>query len=873
MKVKYRILLTCRTNFLRMRHLYLFLLLCLTTTVAIAQVPLTYYLPQNVTYDKKVPSPQEFLGFQVGEQHASHDQIVAYMKELDRSSDRVSVQEYARTYENRPCLLLTISSAENLKNIERIRKEHLKLSDPSQSATMNVENMPAIVWMGYSVHGNEPSGANANLMVSYFLAAAQGPEVDNMLRNTVILVDPAINPDGIQRFSTWANANKSNTLVSDNNSREFSEPWPNGRTNHYWFDLNRDWLPLQHNESKGRLQRFHEWKPLILTDHHEQGTNATFFFQPGIPSRTNPLTPQSNQDLTAKMGVYHAEALDKIGSLYFTKEAYDDFYYGKGSTYPDINGSIGILFEQASSRGHAQESANGVLTFPFTIRNQVVTSFSTLKAAQEMRVELLNNQRNFYKNALAQAKSDPVKAYVFGSADSKATSWHLLDILRRHQIEVYQLGADVSKDGVKFKKDESYIVPLAQSQYTTIKAIFTKQTKFGDSLFYDISAWTFPLAFNLPYAELSSVNNLAGARIDQAGFPQGKMLGAKSEYAYLFEWNEFYAPRLLNELFKAGVRAKVSQRSFSMNLNGGIKQFDYGTILIQTANQPVSSNELHTLLSKLADENAVDVHAVNTGMTEGINLGSSNFKNVEQPKIALLTGAGINNNDAGEVWHLLDQRFQMPPTLLELSLLNRISLDKYNVLIMADGNYSAIAESGKEELKRWIKNGGVLIAQGDANRWTTTAGINSIKYKERKNKDTTAFRDYNTQQEVAGAGYIPGAIFKTRLDKTHPIGYGIRDSTVPVFREGTGMFEKPKNPFATPVAYTDKPLLAGYISKDNENELKGSASVICSSFGRGQVISFSDNPNFRAFWFGTSKLFMNAVFFGNTIGGISGYGE
>ena len=857
-----------------MLRLYFSLLsLILFANNLFAQVSLTYYLPQQVTYDEKVPSPEKFLGFQIGEQHVSHDQIVAYMKELDRTSDRVTLQEYARTYENRPCLLLTLTSNENQKNIESIRQQHLKLSDPSQSASSNVENMPAVVWMGYSVHGNEPSGANANMMVSYFLAAAQGAEVDQMLKNTVILIDPAINPDGIQRFASWANANKSSTLVSDNNSREFGEPWPSSRTNHYWFDMNRDWLPLQHNESKGRLEKFHEWKPLILTDHHEQGTNATFFFQPGIPSRTNPLTPQKNQDLTAKMGKYHAEALDKIGSLYFTKEAYDDFYYGKGSTYPDINGAIGILFEQASSRGHAQESVNGVLTFPFTIRNQVVTSFSTLKAAQEMRVELLENQRDFYKKALSIAKADPVKGYVFGDSDNKATSWHLLDILRRHQIQVYSLDKDTKQGGINFKKDESFVVPLNQPQYTTIKAIFTKQTKFRDSLFYDISAWTFPLAFNLPYSELSSVSNLTGAEIKKAIFPQGKMNGPKSEYAYLFEWNEFYAPRLLNDLLKAGIRTKVSQRSFSMNLTGGNKRFDYGTILIQTSNQPVSSDELYQLLSQATAKNAVDVYAVNTGMTEGINLGSSNFKNVEQPKIALLTGNGVNNNDAGEVWHLLDQRFNMPPTLLEQTLLNRISLDKYNVLIMADGNYSGISESGKEELKRWLKNGGVLVAQGNANRWTTTAGINAIKYKEPGNKDTTAFRNYNTQQEVAGANYIPGAIFQTRLDKTHPIGYGIRESSVPVFREGTGMFEKPKNPFATPVAYTDKPLLAGYISKSNEKLLKGSASVICSSFGRGQVISFSDNPNFRAFWFGTSKLFMNAVFFGNTIGGSSNPNE
>ncbi len=850
-----------------MNKFFLSFIFCLfSASFALAQVPDSYYLPQKVIYNQKVPSPKEFLGFQIGEQHVSHDQIVAYMKELARTSDRITLQEYARTTENRPCLLLTITSIENQKNIEQIRKEHLKLSDPSQSGSVNVEQMPAVVWMGYSVHGNEPSGANANMMVSYFLAAAQGAEVDQLLKNTIILIDPAINPDGIQRFSTWVNANKSNTLVTDPNSREFNEPWPNGRTNHYWFDLNRDWLPLQHNESKGRLQKFHEWKPLILTDHHEQGTNATFFFQPGIPSRTNPLTPQRNQDLTGKMGKYHAEALDKIGSLYFTKENYDDFYYGKGSTYPDINGAIGILFEQASSRGHAQESINGILTFPFTIRNQVVTSFSTLKAAQEMRVELLNNQRDFYKEALNLAKADPVKAYIFGDEFNKGTSWHLLDILRRHQIHVYKNAEDRTVEGKQFQKNNSYVVPLNQAQYTTIKAIFTKQTKFRDSLFYDISAWTFPLAFNLPYAELNLTKGLSGAEVTDFSFPKGKVYGGKSEYAYLFNWNEFYAPKVLNELLKMGVRAKVSQRSFSMKLNSETQNFDYGTILIQTNNQSVNSDSLYQKLNKLAEENAVDIYAAGTGMTEGMNLGSSNFKLVEQPKVALITGSGVNNNDAGEVWHLLDQRFNMPPTLLEQSMLNRIDLNKYTVVVMSEGNYSDINDAGKTELKRWLKNGGVLIAVGNANKWTNAAGFSSVKYKNPKNTDSTAFRNYDTQQEISGAQFIPGAIFQTRLDRTHPIAYGIKGNSIPVFREGTGMFEKPKNPFAAPVAYTEKPLLAGYISKQNEKTLKGSASIICNNFGNGQVISFSDNPNFRAFWFGTSKLFMNAIFFGNTIG-------
>lgn len=831
-----------------------------------AQVPLTYYLPQKVNYDPKVPTPAQYLGFQIGERHVSHDQIVAYMKELARTSGRIRLEEYARTYENRPCLLLTITSADNQANLENIRREHLKLSDPSVSGSVNVNNMPSVVWMGYSIHGNEPSGANANMMVSYFLAAAQGEEVDQLLKHTIILIDPAFNPDGIQRFASWVNANRSATLVADRNSREFSEPWPNSRVNHYWFDLNRDWLPLQHNESKGRMKKFHEWKPLMLTDFHEQGTDATYFFQPGIPSRTNPLTPEKNQELTRKISTYHAAALDKIGSLYFTQENYDDFYAGKGSTYPDLNGSIGILFEQSSSRGHAQESANGLLEFPFTIRNQITTSFSTLKAAQEMRVELLEYQREFYRNVLSKAKTDPIKGYVFGNSANKTTTYHLLDILRRHQIQVYSLAADHTVGDNRFEKNGSYVVPLDQPQYLTIKTIFSQPTTFRDSLFYDISAWTLPLAFNLPFAELGSTNKLLGEKITEAVFPKGGVVGGKSQYAYAFEWNEFYAPRLLNKLLASGALAKVAQKPFSARIGGEIKTFDYGSILIATGQQSIDPDKLFDQLSVLAAESGITVYSLATGLTDGINLGSNNFKTVKKPVPALITGAGVSYHDAGEIWHLLDQRFDMPPVLLEQSSVNRVSLDKYNVIIMAEGGYQGINDAGKAELKRWVRNGGVLIAQGDANIWTTREGFNDITLKKNAYKDPAAFRNYDTRQQVTGAQYIPGAIFQTRLDRTHPIGYGIKGSAIPVFREGTRMFEKPSNPFSAPLAYTEKPLLAGYISKNNEDMLKGSASVICNSYGSGQVIAFSDNPNFRAFWLGTSKLFMNAVFFGNTIG-------
>jgi hypothetical protein len=341
------------------------------------QVDLSYYLPTDVSYDPNVPTPKSSIGHQVGDWHITHDKLVQYMYTLANSSDRITIEDRGTTFEGRPLLLLTITAANNHLNIENIRQQHLKLTQ-KEASTVNIDQMPIVVQQGFSIHGNEPSGSNAALAVAYYLAAAQGPSIDTLLNNTVILFDPSYNPDGLQRFAYWANTNKSKNINPDPNDREYKEVWPGGRTNHYWFDMNRDWLPAQLPESRARIATFHKWMPNILTDHHEMGTNSSFFFQPGIPSRTHPLTPQQNQDLTAEIGTYHASAFDKIGSFYYSKESFDDFYYGKGSTFPDINGSIGILFEQASSRGHAQESVNGILTFPFTIRNQFTAALSTL---------------------------------------------------------------------------------------------------------------------------------------------------------------------------------------------------------------------------------------------------------------------------------------------------------------------------------------------------------------------------------------------------------------------------------------------------------------------------------------------------------------
>ncbi|MEN8836031.1 MAG: M14 family zinc carboxypeptidase, partial [Polaribacter sp.] len=404
-----------------MKKLFVFFLLFSIYSTA-QDVDLSYYLPTE-NYDGSIPTPKEIIGHEVGEWHITHDKLVEYMKALAASSDRISIETRGKTYEGRPLLLLTITSGENQKNIAQIRKQHI---DATNDASLSIDN-PIVVYQGFSIHGNEPSGSNAALAVAYYLAASTSSATQDLLKNTIILFDPSFNPDGLQRFAYWANTNRSKNINPDPNDREYSEIWPRGRTNHYQFDMNRDWLPVQLPESKARIATFHKWLPNILTDHHEMGSNSSFFFQPGIPSRTNPLTPQMNQDLTREIATYHAKALDKIGSMYYSEESFDDFYYGKGSTFPDINGSIGILFEQASSRGHAQETLNGILTFPFTIRNQATAAFSTLEAANKMRLKILKYQQDFYK----ESRNTGVKnAIVFGDEKDAAKTFHLAEVLK-----------------------------------------------------------------------------------------------------------------------------------------------------------------------------------------------------------------------------------------------------------------------------------------------------------------------------------------------------------------------------------------------------------------------------------------------------------
>ena len=813
---------------------------------------LSYFLKDYKSYNQDIPKPSDFtLGNQeIGNSHISHDRLVQYMTALANSSDRISISKRGKTYEGRPLILLTITSKENHKKLEFLREEHLSLN--STNDIKDYKKMPVVIYQGYSIHGNEPSGSNAAILYAYHLAASNNSELLNALENSIILLDPSFNPDGLQRFAHWANTNKSLKLNPDSNDREFNENWPRGRTNHYWFDMNRDWLPVQLPESQIRIKTFHQWSPNILTDHHEMGTNSTFFYQPGIPSRVNPLTPKENQILTAQIGKFHEKRLSEIGSLFYSEEDYDDFYYGKGSTFPDINGSIGILFEQASSRGHLQESVNGLLSFPFTIKNQLTTSLSTLEAAVKMKNILLNYQSNFFNNSKKKALSKKNNYYLITDQKDKSKIFEFYKVLNKHKIITKKLSKDLVIDNVSYKIGNSILVPKNQNKINLIEAMFEKRISFKDSLFYDISAWSFLHSFDLEYTDYFSKDEFKELVLSK---PLGSITN-KNEYAYLFSWNDYYSPKVLNKLLKSKIRVKVGTQPFSI----GSKNYDYGTLLISMSNQKLSPTEINKKIELLSKESGIDFYGFNSSSTNGIDLGSNDFYNISTPSVALIVGEGVTSYDAGEIWHLLDTRYEMPITKIKKSNIMNYNLSKYNTIIMVNGRYNFDSKS-TEKIKKWTENGGNLIGFRNSINWLKKKEF--IKIELNKTRVSIKNLKYKDKEKHFGAQLTSGAIFNVDLDRSHPINYGFYKNNLSIFRNTNIYIKNDSIGYNNPIRYSKNPLISGYISKENIKSMNNSRPFVVKSLGKGKVTVFTDNTNFRAFWYGTNKLLMNSIFFTN----------
>lgn len=804
-----------------------------------------------------VPSPQQFFGFEKGEWHLRHDQIQHYFQTLAGSSDKALLEVIGNTHEQKPLLQLIVSSPANLAKLEQIRTNHLaNLQQPSRSTS----ETPLVIWLGYGVHGNESSAPNAAVQVAHHLLTSQDEEVKNWLENTVILIQPSLNPDGHERFATWANMHKAKKPVADPQSREHIEPWPNGRSNHYWFDLNRDWLPLEHPESQARIAQLYKWRPVIVGDFHEMGPNSTYFFQPGIPSRTYPLTPLKNQQLTADIAKFHAKAFDGQGKLYYTEESFDDFYVGKGSTYPDVTGAIGILFEQASSRGHVQDSINGPLSFATTIDNQVIASLSTLRGAFEQKKALQSYQQSFFKDSQRQAASDSFKGYILADAQDKTRLEALLALLAQHQIKSYALTEKWQHNGVMYQPGQAYYVPLQQEQYLLLKSAFSTETNFQDNTFYDVSAWTLPYAYNIEFSKVAKAPASSTTAWQQGQREKVKL--ASDAYAYVFDWSDQKAPLLAQELLEQGIVLRAASKTFAANTLDGEREFKAGAMVVASGLQ--TQGNWFEKLEEAIDRIDLPVYGITSGFTrKGQDLGSNGFVPVQKPNVLLIAGPDMSSTEAGEVWFNLEKLAGVSPSLVEPSRLLRIDLSRYSHIVLPDGNYRSFDADELQKLQDWVKQGGVLWGHKGGAAWLSRAGLLNAKAwsaSEMAALVSDEGASYGLKEALAGKRRIAGAIYQAQLDLSHPLSFGIPRAQLPVFKNGTFLLKPTEQPFTTVAQYTETPQLAGYSAEEYVQRIAKGAVLVAHSFGRGRVIGMTDNPVFRGYFVGSSRLLINALY-------------
>lgn len=845
------------------------------TSVADSNAP-TCYWPSEVEFDASVPSPKSVLGFEIGQRHLAHAELVRYLDGLAQQSDRVSVERIGHTHGGRPQLILTITNQRNRKRLESIRAAHQALCDPERAGDVKISDVPAVIVMGYGVHGDEPSATNVAPLVAHYLAAARGETIDRILDQCVILLDPCLNPDGFDRFAAWVNRFRGNVPSPDPNDVEHQQGWPRGRVNYYWFDLNRDWLPAVHPESQNRLRVFHHWKPNVVLDFHEMGTRSTYFFQPGVPTRTNPYTPKKNIELTRAFADYHAKALDKRGSLFFTEERYDDFYMGKGSTYPDLHGAVGILFEQASSRGHVQQNQDGLLTFHETFANHFATSLSSLRATTDMREQLLDFQRNFYRDSLSDAKRQPIKTLVYSLPGNRSRLQDFADVLLRHDIRCAWLNKDLPY-GDDVLPEGSLAVPIEQHEYSFLKSLRMRDTSFEENIFYDVSTWCLPLAFSVKESEIRQTiapEDLEPARIGDVR--PSTFAPSEQDIAYLVDWTDDAAMKLLVRLQNAGYRVRVALEAFTTGSDD--RQFPAGTLQVHLGTQEESAEGLRDLLGEAAKE-GVNIYPVKSALTPiGADLGSSDFPVLVRGKTAMLVGPGVSQYEAGEIWHLLDHQLAFPVTKLSTSRFPVRSLPEYQTILIPSGD-DDLSENDFAGLKEWAEDGGTVILTGRSARsrldaftrresdspMASVSAANQNDSEESASTTTVRQKPFNRRRTERALGLISGSIFQTQIDRTHPLFFGFTSDRLPVFRNHTNNLECSEDAYLNPGIYTSEPLLAGYASDDNVAKIADAASVRVIPMGRGRLIAISDNPNFRGFWKGTSRLLINAIFFSDLL--------
>jgi len=850
--------------------------------------------PANVGYDSQIPMPETFLGHALGSAPVRHHQLVEYLQAVASLSDRITVETIGYSHERRPILFLVITSPTNHERLGEIRDQHVARTEPSMNQGAGGD-MPVVTWLHYGVHGAESSAMDAVLPTVYYLAAAQGPEVEGTLDESVILLTAVANPDGHAKRASWFDSFGSQVTVADPQHMEHDYDGQVLRTNHYGFDLNRQWLLLTQPEARAWMRKWHEWRPNVTIDYHEMGPEQTYYSHPGVATRTNPLVPDEAERLMADLVGESERFLDSEARLYFHGERFDNFYIGKGSTYPLVNGGVGVLYEAGAAKGVELETPHGLRTYRDNIRKHFRTSIGSVQGALRQRIELLEYQQKFYESALEEADDSETKAWVLDAPNDASRLYHFIELLNNHRIKTYELSRNIDVNGNTFVAGDAIIVPLRQPQYRLIRGIFDAVSEFEDSTFYDVSSWTIPLSFNLKYEALSG----RSFRSSIVGVETSRELPAAdapdaANYGFAFEWTGYYAPRALNRVLGEDLLASVATRPFVLQTTRGSFEFQRGSLFVPFDGQQKSPEQIEDLMRVVAAEDGLFVHSITSGRslsgTAGINPGGPSFVPVKQPKVLLVTGRELDLYNSGAAWHLMDFRMHLPVTLRDRERLASLDWSNYTHVIFPGGEYEEYVPAFLDRLRQWVESGGTVIGMQQASQWlrdnvfdyvepvdgegvVPATGSEAVPVDEplptegaedsidADEVDEAERFDYEQKEKRDAVDIIGGAIFSGDLDLTHPLGFGYDRRDIAIHKNTVEVMDRPDNPYATVIAYGDQPLLSGYASATNLEALAGTPALIADRRGEGSVILFADDPNFRAIWFGTNKLFMNSLFF------------
>ncbi len=805
----------------------------------------------------QVQSPSEFLGYEIGTEFSRHADVVRYFEHVAANSDLVTYQQYGKTNERRPLTYAVVTSTTNQSNLETIRKTNLEQTGII-GGNAQAKGDKAIVWLSYNVHGNEASSTEASMVTLYELVTKK----QAWLENTVVIIDPCVNPDGRDRYANWYNQVKSTPYDASQAAAEHDEPWPGGRPNHYLFDLNRDWMWASQVESQARLKIYNQWMPHVHVDFHEQGINEPYYFAPAAEPYHEVIT-DFQRDFQTTIGKNHAKYFDQEGWLFFTKERFDLLYPSYGDTYPIFMGAIGMTYEQAG-HGRAGLGINTDEGFELTLVDRVAhhktTGLSTVEVAYN-NVEKLNEEfSSFFKNDDLKYKS-----YVLsGNPDNLKT---LADLLDKHEIK-YGFTSKGKASGFSYAKNEqgsmdydmAMVVSTNQPKGKMVKVLFEPNAKLSNPLTYDITAWSLPHAYGLDAVASTSLVTANAAN----PFKTNTNASTTNTAGYIAKWNSLEDAKFLADLLKAEIKVRFSEKPFA---SGG-KSFAAGSLII-TKSDNRTNPDFQTTVTKLANDHNRELLASTTSFaSSGPDFGSPEVKLINPPKIALLKGDGTSSLSYGATWHFFEQTLEYPVTSIDTGNIGRVSLDQFDVLVMPSGWYgSVLNDSALDKVKDFVRGGGKVIAIGSAvGSFAGKSGF-SLKQNSASGDDDEKSKDDNltpyAERETASTkDFITGAIFKTKVDPTHPMAYGYGD-TYYSLKLGSSSYQYLDRGYNVAWIPEEVTSVSGFAGTSAKEKISKSLVFGEERMGSGSIIYMVDDPLFRAFWQNGKLFFTNAIFFAN----------